>query len=349
MASRLSYFLWGSMPDELLFDLAARGKLQDPEVLKQMVRIMLRNDRSMGFVQSFVEQWLHTRELSGDKAPDAKLFPDLTTDEDLRSDIRYQPIMFFREVFLRNLPLTYFLDSEHTIGTRKLEKHFGLKLPLNANQTSQPHWVSLPPNTNRGGLLGMPAVLTVASYPYRTSPVLRGAWILESILGTPPPAPPANVPPLEEVAAGAAPKTVRERLAAHRTNAVCASCHTRIDPYGFALENYDVTGRWRDTDAGKKIDASAELIDGTKFDGPAELRKVLLDRKDLFVRHLTNKLLGYALGRGLTLQDSCTVDAIVEKVKQNKYSALTLIDEIVLSVPFRNQAAAAVAKEPAKR
>ena len=349
MASRLSYFLWGSMPDELLFDLAARGKLQDPEVLKQMVRIMLRNDRSMGFVQSFVEQWLHTRELSGDKAPDAKLFPDLTTDEDLRSDIRYQPIMFFREVFLRNLPLTYFLDSEHTIGTRKLEKHFGLKLPLNANQTSQPHWVSLPPNTNRGGLLGMPAVLTVASYPYRTSPVLRGAWILESILGTPPPAPPANVPPLEEVAAGAAPKTVRERLAAHRTNAVCASCHTRIDPYGFALENYDVTGRWRDTDAGKKIDASAELIDGTKFDGPAELRKVLLDRKDLFVRHLTNKLLGYALGRGLTLQDSCTVDAIVEKVKQNRYSALTLIDEIVLSVPFRNQAAAAVAKEPAKR
>jgi hypothetical protein len=349
MASRLSYFLWGSMPDELLFDLAAKGKLQDPEVLKQMVRIMLRNDRSMGFVQSFVEQWLHTRELSGDKAPDAKLFPDLTTDEDLRSDIRYQPIMFFREVFLRNLPLTYFLDSEHTIGTRKLEKHFGLKLPLNANQTSQPHWVSLPPNTNRGGLLGMPAVLTVASYPYRTSPVLRGAWILESILGTPPPAPPANVPPLEETAAGAAPKTVRERLAAHRTNAVCASCHSRIDPYGFALENYDVTGRWRDADAGKKIDASAELIDGTKFDGPAELRKVLLDRKDLFVRHLTNKLLGYALGRGLTLQDSCTVDAIVEKVKQNKYSALTLIDEIVLSVPFRNQAAAAVAKEPAKR
>ncbi len=349
LASRLSYFLWGSMPDELLFDLAAQGKLRDPEVLKQMVRIMLRNDRSMGFAQSFVEQWLHTRELSGDKAPDAKLFPDLTTDEDLRSDIRYQPIMFFREIFLRDLPLDNFLDSKHTIGTRKLERHFGLKLALNANQTSQPHWVPLPENTNRGGLLGMPAVLTVSSYPYRTSPVLRGAWILEAILGTPPPTPPANVPPLEEGKPGVAPLTVRDRLAQHRTNEVCASCHSRIDPYGFALENYDVTGKWRDSEGGKKLDVSAELIDGTKFDGPAGLRKVLLDRKDLFVRHLTNKMLGYALGRGLTLQDSCAVDAIVAKVKQNNYSARTLLEEVVLSVPFRYQAGTPVNKEPVKR
>lgn len=345
MASRLSYFLWGSMPDELLFDLAAKGKLHDPEVLRQLVPIMLRNDRSMGFAQSFTEQWLHTRELSGDKAPDAKLFPDFTKDEDLRSDIRYQPIMFFREVFLRNMPLDYFLDSKHTIGTRKLERHFGLKLPLNANQTSQPHWVSLPENTNRGGLLGMPAVLAVSSYPYRTSPVLRGAWILEAMLGTPPPPPPPNVPALEEHK-GDAPKTVRERLDQHRTNPVCNSCHSRIDPFGFALENYDVTGKWRDQDSGRPIDARGELIDGTKFDGPAELRKVLLDRKDLFVRHLTNKVLGYALGRGLTLKDACTVDAIVAKVKQNNHSARTLIEEIVLSVPFRYQAGNPPVKEP---
>lgn len=349
LASRLSYFLWGSMPDELLFDLAARRKLRDPEVLKQMVRIMLRNDRSMGFAQSFTEQWLHTRELGGDKAPDAKLFPDLAKDEDLRSDIRYQPIMFFREVFLQNLPLDTFLDSTHTIGTRKLERHFGLKMALNANQTSQPHWVALPEKSNRGGLLGMPAVLTVSSYPYRTSPVLRGAWVMEALLGTPPPPPPANVPPLEEGTGAAAARTVRERLDMHRTNAVCASCHTRIDPYGFALENYDVTGQWRDKEAGKALDVSAELIDGTKFAGPVGIRNVLLGKKDLFVRHLTNKMLGYALGRGLTLRDSCTVDAIVAKVKQNNYSAMTLLEEVVLSVPFRYQAGAPAAKEPVKR
>jgi hypothetical protein len=349
LANRLSYFLWGSMPDELLFDLAARKKLQDPEVLRQVVRIMLRSDRSVDFAESFVEQWLHTRELSGDKAPDAKLFPDLAKDEDLRSDIRYQPILFFREVFLQNLSLLSFIDSDHSIGTRKLATHFGLKLALRPNQTSQPHWIPLPENSNRGGLLGMPAVLTVSSYPYRTSPVLRGAWVMEALLGTPPPPPPANVPPLDESAPAGAAKTVRERLDLHRTNAVCASCHTRIDPFGFALENYDVTGRWRDEEAGKPLDVSGELLDGTKFSGPAGLRKVLLDRKDLFVRHLTNKMLGYALGRGLTLQDSCTVDAIVEKVKQNNYSAMTLLEEVVLSVPFRFQAGAPPVKEAAKR
>jgi len=349
LASRLSYFLWGSMPDELLFDLAAKGKLQDPEVLKQLVRIMMRNDRSVEFSTSFVEQWLHTRDLGGDKAPDAKLFPDLAKDEDLRSDIRYQPILFFRELFLRNMSLENFLDSKYSIGTTKLGRHFGLKLALRPNQNSQPHWIELPENSNRGGLLGMPAVLSVSSYPYRTSPVLRGAWILEAILGTPPPPPPANVPPLEEVHGGTAPKTMKERLAQHRNNAVCASCHSRIDPFGFALENYDVTGKWRTEEAGKPIDVSAELIDGTKFNGPEEMRRVLLARKDLFIRNLTNKMLGYALGRGLTLQDSCTVDAIVEKVKQNNYSARTLLEEIVLSVPFRNQAGAPPAKEPAKR
>ena len=349
LASRLSYFLWGSMPDELLTDLAAKGKLQDPEVLKQLVKIMLRNDRSMGFAERFTEQWLHTRDLGGDKAPDAKLFADLAKDEDLRSDIRYQPIMFFREVFLQNLSLAYFLDSKHTIGTRKLERHFGLKLALRPNQTSQPHWVPLPENSNRGGLLGMPAVLSVSSYPYRTSPVLRGAWILESMLGTPPPPPPANVPALEEHREGTAPKTVRERLAQHRNDPVCASCHNRIDPFGFALENYDVTGKWRAEEGGKAIDASAELLDGTKFAGPEGLRQVLLERKDLFVRHLTNKLLGYALGRGLTLQDSCTVDAIVAKLKDNGYSARLLLEEIVTSVPFRNQAGTPAPKEAVKR
>ncbi len=183
----------------------------------------------------------------------------------------------------------------------------------------------------------MPAVLAVSSYPYRTSPVLRGAFILDAILGTPPPPPPPNVPPLGEEKAGAAPKSVRERLALHRADATCAGCHSRIDPMGFALENYDSVGRWRDEDGGKPVDNSAEMADGRKFAGPQELRTVLMEKRDLFLRNLTNKLLGYALGRGLTLRDSCTVDAIVEEVKQNKYSSAKLIEAIVLSAPFRGE------------
>lgn len=342
MASRLSYFLWGSMPDEFLFDVAEAGKLQDPQVLREVVRRMLRNDRSLDFSQRFIEQWLHTRELLGDKAPDAQLFPTYAMSEDLRSDIRLQPVMFFRELLVKNLSLLNLIDSTHTIGTSNLARHFDLKLPLRQNQNTQPHWVELPKGSRRGGLLGMPAVLAVSSYPYRTSPVLRGAWILDSLLGTPPPPPPPNVPALEEHK-GEAPKTLRERLTQHRADPVCASCHSRIDGLGFALENYDVIGRWRDEDAGKPVDNSGELADGTKFQGPEELKAALLERKGLFLRNLTSKMLGYALGRGLTLKDSCTVDAIVAKLEENGYSAQTLIEEIVLSVPFRYQAPSSAA------
>lgn len=338
LASRLSYFLWGSMPDEFLFDAAASGKLSDPAVLKVITRRMLRNDRSLGFAQRFVEQWLATRELTSSKRPDAKLFPEFDRDEELRSDIRMQPVLFFREMLVRNLPVLSLIDSTHTIGTRNLAKLYEVQLPINRAAANQPQWVELPPGSNRGGLMGMPAVMAVSSYPYRTSPVLRGAWILESMLGTPPPPPPPNVPALEEPAAGAAPKTMKERLAQHRSNAVCASCHSRIDGLGFALENYDVLGRWRSEAGGKAIDNSGELS-GVTFQGPAGLRQVLLERKDLFVHNLTTKMLGYALGRGLTLSDSCTVDSIVEQVKNDGYRAQTLVEAIVLSVPFRYQAA----------
>ena len=337
LASRLSYFLWGSQPDELLTDLAASGKLQDPEVLRQMARRMLKHDRSWNLARRFTEQWLHTRELAGDKAPDAKLFPEYAKDEELRGDIRIQPQQFFREILVRNLSLLNLIDSDYTVGTSNFSKHFGFKLAVRANASKQPQWVELPKDSNRGGLLGMPAVLAVSSYPYRTSPVLRGTWILDSLLGTPPPPPPANVPPLAETAAGAAPATVRERLEKHRANAVCASCHSRIDPLGFALENYDVIGRWRTEDAGKPVDNAGEMTDGTKIQGPAQLKAALLQHKDLFLRNLTSKLLGYALGRGLTLRDSCTVDAIVAEVKAKDYSAQALIEGIVLSTPFRQK------------
>lgn len=339
-ASRISYFVWGSMPDEFLFDIAAKGKLHDPEVIKQILPRMLRHDRAEVFARRFIEQWLHTRDLKGDKAPDAKLFAEYAKDEDLRGDIRLQPVYFMRELLARNLSVLNFIDSTHTIGTRHLEKHFDLKLPLNANNRAQPQWVELPAGSNRGGLLGMPAVQTVSSYPYRTSPVLRGAWILESILGTPPPPPPPDVPALEDAHNAAAPKSMRERLEQHRANPVCASCHSRIDGLGFAMENYDVIGRWRTDDAGKPVDTRGELADGTKFEGPSGLKKMLMARKELFLRNLTKKMLGYALGRGLTLRDSCTVDEIVAKLKDKDYTAQALVEAIVLSAPFRYQAAA---------
>ena len=338
LASRLSYFLWGSMPDDLLFDLAADGKLQDPKVLRELVGRMIRNDRSLVFVQRFIEQWLHTRDLGGNKAPDATAYPAWTNDADLRGDIAFQPIYFFREILMRDLPVLELIDSKFTIGSSHLAKHFGLKLPLNQNATSQPQWVELPAGSHRGGLLGMPALLAVSSHPYRTSPVLRGAFILESILGTPPPPPPPGVPALEENKDGAPPRTVRERLAQHRASAACAGCHGRIDPLGFALENFDVMGKWRDEEGGKPVDAAAEMSDGRKINGPDELKAALLDRRDVFARNLTSKLLGYALGRGLTLADSCTVDAILLRLKENGYKARTLIEEIVLSTPFREQA-----------
>lgn len=336
LVSRLSYFLWGSMPDGLLFALAETGKLHEPEILKGQVARMLRNQKSFDFVQSFVEQWLRTRDLGTSIAPDKGVYP-AWTDAELQGDIRYQPVLFFREILSDDLSLLNLIDSKFTILTRKLQRLYGLNLkPPRPNNQAQPQRVELPDGTRRGGLLGMAAVLAVSSYPHRTSPVLRGKWMLEAILGTPPPPPPPDVPPLEEGKAVEA-RTLRERLAQHRANPVCASCHSRIDPLGFALENYDVLGRWRTEDAGKPIDARGELPDGTKFEGPEELKAVLLQKKDVFIRNLTNKLLGYALGRGLTLQDSCAVDNIVAEVERNNYSAHSLINAIVLSPPFRYQ------------
>jgi hypothetical protein len=183
----------------------------------------------------------------------------------------------------------------------------------------------------------MPAVLAVSSYPYRTSPVLRGAWIMDSILGTPPLPPPPGVPPLEEHKEGAPAQSMRERLTQHRVNPLCAGCHSRIDPAGFAMENFDPIGRWRDEEGGKPVDTAVELNDGTKIHGPAELKAYLIRKKDLFVRNLANKMLGFALGRGLTLEDSCAVDQIVAYVKENDYRARALVDAVVLSVPFRYQ------------
>jgi hypothetical protein len=338
LATRLSYFLWGTMPDEILFQKASEGRLKDPAVLQEQTLRMLKDPRTREFAEQFVEQWLNTRELGRDIKPDAKLFPAYY-DAEIQSAIRYEPILFFQELLTENLSLLNLIDSKFTILTNKLQKHYGIELTERLRQ--QPKRVDLPPGTHRGGLLGMAAVLAVSSYPNRTSPVLRGKWILEALLGMPPPPPPPNVPPLKEHE-GAAPATLRERLTLHRANAVCASCHDRIDPLGFGLENFDVLGQWRVEDSGKPIDARGALPDGVSFNGVDEMKAVLMARKDLLIRNLTAKMLGYALGRGLTLEDHCSVDLIAKRVAEDNYSAHRLILEVVGSVPFRYQAGTAV-------
>ena len=338
LASRLSYFLWNSTPDSLLLALAEEGKLHDPEILQGQVARMLRNQRAFDFARSFVEQWLRVRDLGEAFQPDAGLYPEWN-DAELQGDIKNQPILFFREILANDLSVLDLIDSKWTIATKKLQKViFGTRIkPARPNNQEQPQRIELPEGSHRGGLLGMPAVLAVSSHPHRTSPVLRGKWILEAMLGTPPPPPPPNVPKLDEGKADEVPATLRERLSLHRSDPACASCHTRIDPLGFALENYDVLGRWREEESGKPIDATGELADGTRFDGPDQLKGVLMQRKGVFVRNLTTKVLGYALGRGLTFQDSCTVDSIAAEVERNNYSARILINAVVMSVPFRHQ------------
>lgn len=334
LASRLSYFLWGSMPDKELFELAANGKLADPQVLSKQVVRLLEDTKAHETWERFVEQWLGTRELGRDIKPDAKLFPAYY-DAEIQSGIKYEPIIFFQEMMAGDLPLTDLIDSNWTVLSNKLQQHYGIKLAEKLRQ--QPKKVTLPEGTQRGGLLGMAAVHAVSSMPNRTSPVRRGKWILEAMLGAPPPPAPPNVPALTE-ASGATPATLRERMELHRANAVCASCHNKIDPLGFGLENFDVLGKWRTEEGGKPIDARGELLDGTKFDGVQELKQVLMKRKDEVMRNLTEKMLGYALGRGLTREESCTVDRIVATLRQDGYKSQTLVREIVLSIPFRYQA-----------
>lgn len=333
LASRLSYFLWGSMPDQALFGLAGQGGLRDAATLGAQVDRMLKDVRVRDFSERFVEQWLNTRELGRDIKPDPKLFPAYY-DAELQAAIRYEPVLFFQELLTANESLVNLIDSNFTILTNKLQRHYDLKLEKKA--TPQPERATLPPGSHRGGVLTMAAVLAVSSYPHRTSPVLRGKWILEAMLGTPPPPPPPNVPALQEIQAGdVAPKSVRERLTQHRQNAVCAGCHDRIDPLGFALENYDVLGRYRTHDGPAEIDASGQLPGGARFSGPDEFKRVLLSRKGASMRHLAGKMLGYALGRGLTPQDQCALDGIMRQLAEDDYRARTLVRAIVFSAPFQ--------------
>ena len=334
LASRLSYFLWGSLPDDALLEAANEGNLSDPTILQEQFKRMLgkQNSRKVrDFSQNFVEQWLGTRALGREFKPDKSI---RGYDSELEGGMKYEPVFFFNEILTKNGSLLDLIKADYTYANRRLARHYRIK----GEFREQPKRVELTDENRRGGLLSMAAVLAVSSYPHRTSPVLRGKWILETILGDPPPPPPPNVPELQESESGVSSESLRERLELHRQDTACAQCHDRIDPLGFGLENYGVLGRWRDKYEGHPVDARGALPDGTTFSGPAELKLALLGRKDQFVRHLTKKMLGYALGRGLTYYDYCAVNSIVDKLRANDYRSHNLLFGIIQSVPFRFKA-----------
>ena len=296
LASRLSFFLWSSIPDKTLVDLAAQGKLHQPAVLDRQVKRMLADPRSKALVDNFVGQWLLLRNIR-DVSPDTYLFP--TFDDELRVSMEQETKLFFQDQIHRNQSVVDLLSARYTFLNETLAKHYGIA----GVSGTRFRRVDLPADSPRGGLLGQGALLMVTSYSNRTSPVLRGKWVLDSLLGTPPPEPPPNVPALKDTGAGGKPASVRARLEEHRKNPVCAACHSSMDPLGFALENFDATGKWRTTDAGAPIDASGVLPNGTAFKGPSGLRDALLARKEQFVQAMTQKLLAYALGRQIEAYD----------------------------------------------
>jgi mono/diheme cytochrome c family protein len=328
LASRLSFFLWSSIPDDELLDLAVAGKLSNPVTLDQQIRRMLADSRSQALATNFAAQWLYLRNLKN-FAPDPNEFPDF--DDNLRQSLLTETEMFFSSVVNENRNVLDLLNADYTFVNERLAKHYGIP------DVYGPRFrrVTLTDDSRRG-LLGQGSVLTVTSIATRTSPVLRGKWILTNILGTPPPAPPPNVPALKENNEGGKLMSVRERLEEHRKSPACASCHKVMDPLGFALENFDAIGQWRaKSEDGAPIDASGVLLDGSKVEGPATLRAALLARPNVFVTTLTEKLMTYALGRGVDYQDMPEIRDIIAHAAADHYKFSDLISGIVKSPEFR--------------
>jgi hypothetical protein len=326
LAARLSYFLWSSMPDEELYRQAAQGTLGRAEVLRTEVRRMLRNHKSQALAQNFASQWLQTRKLR-DCTPDPGLFPEF--DEPLRAAMIEETERFFASIQGEDRSILEFFDGSYTFVNERLARHYGI--PGVRGETFRR--VSLT-GTARGGVLTHASVLTVTSNPTRTSPVKRGKWVLENILGAPPSPPPAGVEALQEGQGSAQPGTVRERLERHGSSPSCASCHRRMDPLGFALENFDAVGAWRTDEGGRRVDPSGKLQGGPALHGPAELRAVLSARKDAFARCLTEKMLTYAVGRGLERADRRDVDRIAATLAHNGYRFSALVLAVVESDAF---------------
>jgi len=328
LASRVSYFLWSSMPDEELMTLAASGRLGDPPVLDAQVSRMLADPRAAAFAENFAGQWLETRNLDVVK-PDPDTFKEW--DADLRDAMKRETTMFFEHVLRENRPVSDFLTADYTFLNERLAAHYGV-----AGVTgSEMRRVALRTD-RRGGVLSQGAVLTVSSYPTRTSPVIRGKYVLQNILGTPPEPPPGDIPPLEESNAGAE-RSVRQQLERHRSNPACAACHRNMDPLGFGLENYDAIGRWRDREGKFPVDATGTLPDGQTFTTPAEMRVRLVSHLPQFSRTLTGKMMTYALGRGLEPFDRRAVDSVQRALAAGGYQFQTMVRQVVQSAPFRSR------------
>jgi hypothetical protein len=328
LASRLSFFLWSSIPDEELLEAAEAGKFRDPAGLDREVRRMLADKRAESLVTNFAEQWLFLRNLRA-VTPDPRTFPDF--DDNLRQAMRRETELFVDSVMREDRSILDFLNADYTFVNERLARHYGMGNVYG----SRFRRVRIEDQTRRG-LLGQASILAVTSYATRTSPVQRGKWILTNILGTPPPLPPPNTPPLKENGEGGKPMSVRERLEEHRKSPACASCHATMDPLGFALENFDAVGRWRSRgEDGARIDASGVLPDGARVDGPGSLREALLSRPDQFASTLAEKLLTFALGRGLDYNDAPAVRRIAAEAARNDYRFSSIVLGIARSVPFQ--------------
>lgn len=331
LASRLSFFLWSSVPDDELLQTAP--KLRDPKVLEAQVRRMLADEKSFALVKGFFSSWLSLRDLAN-VVPDPAAYPDF--DDNLRASMLQETEMFLQSQLNDDRPVTELLTANYTFLNERLARFYGVPNVYGAR-----HRRVTMTDPNRMGILGHGSVLTVTSYSTRTSPVVRGKWLLSNILGSPPPAPPPNVPALQEAGEGGAPpSTVRERMAKHRNSSVCASCHRRIDPMGFALENFSAIGRYRTSEFGLPIDGSGQFPDGSEFRTPAEFRKILSGQSDEFIKTLTVKLLTYGMGRGVEYYDMPSVRAIMRQAAANEHRWSALILGIVKSMPFQMNRAA---------
>jgi len=326
LASRLSFFLWSSIPDDELLKLAIDGTLHQPAVLEKQTRRMLADPKARSLVTNFANQWLYLRDLKSAN-PDVTVFPDF--DDNLRQGFQRETELLFESVMREDRPVLDLLDADYTFVNERLARHYGIP------NVYGPDFRRVPvPSDARRGLLGQGSLLLVTSNPNRSSPVIRGKWILENLLGSPPPAPPPDVPPLEEKPTATA-KSVRERIEQHRANPTCAGCHKIMDPIGLSLENFDAIGRWRSDDEGVKIDASGQLVDGTAIDGAAALRKALLARSDVFVAVVTEKLLMYGAGRETKYSDLPAVRTIMRDAAKSRYRFSDLILGVVKSPAFQ--------------
>ena len=333
LASRLSFFLWSSIPDDELLDLAAGGRLREPAVLDRQIERMLADPRSEALIENFAGQWLQLRKLRN-ATPDTATYTAF--DENLREAMRRETELFLQHELREDRPVVNALRADYTFVNERLARHYGIPDVHGVHFRRVEY-----PDDTRGGLLGHASLLTITSYANRTSPVVRGVWLLENVLGTPPAPAPPDVPSLPSAREGGASRSVRERLEQHRTNAICASCHNTIDPLGFALEEFDAIGRWRATngggtpfDTGIPIDASGTLIDGTELHGLAGLRNVILEREDQFVETVTEKLLTYALGRTLEPYDMPVVRRIARRTAPGDLTWSDLVSSVVKSTPF---------------